>query len=952
MSNNSTKFSHNLKIYYQNVRGLNSKTAQVKLEVASQDIDIIVFTETFLKEGNFNYEIFDCETYEVFRRDRDKDTSSKGGGGGVLIAVKKSSSYRVIRRNEWENPSLEDLWIQITPTKGTSLLINVCYLPKEVSDDSYETHFAAISERVNALSENQIVLLGDYNAKDFCEQQPSSVRANALIELMDTTGMTQSNCHRNPKSNNLLDLIFTNFYHTCEVAEESLSKIDDYHPPLVSTIKLKTLSTPHRTFSFRPFKKINFTRLNDELASVDWANELETKKDINEAVEKFYAILTSFLDLACPIITKKQSNEPRWIKRDTLRLKREKRKAHARWKRYKNGADYDNFRDLRNKLQESVKRDHDHHIFEIESNLQNNPQQFWKFVNEKRSNGIGLAEYITWEGEVAENKKDVASLFMKRFGKAFSDASPEQLLGFTSDTSSSTWNSQHFPLCEIYDKLKALKINKSAGPDALPPILFKKCATSLTFPLFILYNSSLRQGVMPDKLKIAHIVPIFKSGSATNAANYRPVAKLSVIAKIFDSLIADELLTRFSSKISIHQHGFFRRRSIVTNLAAYTEYIEKVLDKGGQVDTIFTDFSSAFDKVPHDLLIKKLNDLGIGGTMINWFSSYLKGRKQRIQVGDQLSDEMCVPSSVIQGSHSGPILFALFVNDLTSVLDIDFTFFADDLKLYIDVKSTSDCEKLQKNLTIVHEWSVANGLQLNIAKCVVVSFTRRKIHSICHGYQVNDQVLARKSEMRDLGIIYDAQHNRNAHISAITRKANQMRGFVLRNTTDFKDVRTLKTLYTSLVRSHLETATEIWNSLGITQVRKVEKVQHKFLRHIARKFFNHRGFEIDYEFYEKKLDLHPLALRRLITDVKFVIKSFTGKIDSQSYLHLFNFHVPPPRSTRNRTLEGHKVFSANFRKSSIFNRLMKNYNNTYNDHDSLNSCKIFLKSRVIQNYKH
>lgn len=620
----------------------------------------------------------------VHRRDRDSKTSHKKGGGGVLMAIKKSSQYRICRHQDWENSSIEDLWVTITPLKGKSLHINAAYIPSYVTDEIYKNHFTNLSAKLNEIHYDQIMTIGDYNSSDFSSDNPLSNRSQCLLEFMDVTGVTQSNKHKNVKSNNLLDLIFTNFYHTCEVADEPLAKIDDYHPPLVSVINLKSKSIERASFTFRPFRRINYKELNERLLEIDWANELKSDIGIDESVDKFYDILTSLLDLMCPIVTKRQSNEPRWIKRDTLRLKREKRKAHARWKKYSNNVDYHAYNNLRRQLDDKIKSDHDEHIGAVEESLKNNPKEFWSYVNNRRTNGLGLADFITWKGEVAENKKDVANVFAKRFAEAFSHADP-QSNSTSADTPDGCWNTQQFPLYKIHDKLKALDSRKAAGPDGLPPILFKNCANSLTFPIVLLFNWSLRHGVMPARFKQTFIIPIYKNGSTTDAENYRPVAKLSVLAKIFDSLIADELFTRFSSKISIHQHGFFRRRSIVTNLASYTEYVERSMAKGGQTDTIYTDFSSAFDKVPHNLLIKKLNDLGVGGTLLKWFSSYLKGRIQQIQIGNVLSDEMCVPSSVIQGSHSGPILFALFVNDLTEKLDVDFAFYADDLKLYRDI---------------------------------------------------------------------------------------------------------------------------------------------------------------------------------------------------------------------------------------------------------------------------
>lgn len=139
----------------------------------------------------------------------------------------------------------------------------------------------------------------------------------------------------------------------------------------------------------------------------------------------------------------------------------------------------------------------------------------------------------------------------------------------------------------------------------------------------------------------------------------------------------------------------------------FQNYLTKSLDKGYQVDTIYTDFRKAFDKVNHTLLYHKLIAFGFGGNFLNWIYSYLTNRKQLVKILFYYSDEYAVTSGVPQGSHLGPLLFLIFINDLPLVLDtnVNILLFADDAKLYFDIKSINDANRLQSNLNKFFQWS-------------------------------------------------------------------------------------------------------------------------------------------------------------------------------------------------------------------------------------------------------
>lgn len=368
----------------------------------------------------------------------------------------------------------------------------------------------------------------------------------------------------------------------------------------------------------------------------------------------------------------------------------------------------------------------------------------------------------------------------------------------------------------------------------------------------------------------------------------------------------------------------------VTNLMAYTDKLQQCLEDGGQVDVIYTDFSKAFDKVNHQLLLDKLDSLGVGGSVLKWFQSYLIGRTQRVKILNSLSDIVDVTSSVVQGSHCGPILFSLFVNEIINCIDIDSCMYADDLKASSEINSDDDCINLQKNIDKIVEFSRNNGLVLNVDKCAIMTFTKRTSTAITYNYSIDNQLLERKDCMRDLGVIFDKKLNFSAHIDKISKKGRQMCGFIIRNSKHFKNHKTEVALYKSLARSHLEYASEIWSSAADCHLRTVEKVQHNFIRYLARKYFNDRNFQIDYSYYENVFKIEPVHQRRAFKDVSLVIKSFNGDTDSSSYLHLFNLHAPL------RKFREHSTFRPTASKSAS-NRLMRSFNEYVNDFDILSS---------------
>jgi len=253
-----------------------------------------------------------------------------------------------------------------------------------------------------------------------------------------------------------------------------------------------------------------------------------------------------------------------------------------------------------------------------------------------------------------------------------------------------------FSIETVSRKLQKLQADKSPGPDGIHPLLLKECSSIVALPLSLIFRKSFETGELPADWRAAHIVPIFKKGSKTDKANYRPVSLTSVSCKVMESIIKDKLLEFLDKNkvISEAQHGFRSGRSCLTNLLESFEQWTRALDEGFGLDVLYLDFRKAFDSVPHRRLIEKLKMYGFSGKLLSWIKSFLTVRTMLVGIRGAFSQLIEVLSGVPQGSVLDPLLSLLFVNELPEWIRGSMKMFADDTKLWCKIKIQSDGEQL------------------------------------------------------------------------------------------------------------------------------------------------------------------------------------------------------------------------------------------------------------------
>lgn len=196
---------------------------------------------------------------------------------------------------------------------------------------------------------------------------------------------------------------------------------------------------------------------------------------------------------------------------------------------------------------------------------------------------------------------------------------------------------------------------------------------------------------MTGKTK-ANVTLIFKSGQRESSCNYRPVSLTSHISKIMESILKDSIAKYLNEKnlLNSSQHGFTNGRSCLTNLLCFFESVVNYVDKKEAVDVIYLDFQKAFDRVPHQRLLLKIESIGIKGKVLTWLSAWLSNRQQRVVLNGGMSDWVNVRSGVPQGSVLGPLLFVIFINDIDADIISKIFKFADDCKVLNKATSVVD----------------------------------------------------------------------------------------------------------------------------------------------------------------------------------------------------------------------------------------------------------------------
>jgi hypothetical protein len=441
---------------------------------------------------------------------------------------------------------------------------------------------------------------------------------------------------------------------------------------------------------------------------------------------------------------------------------------------------------------------------------------------------------------------------------------------------------------EVSKELSKLNTTKAPGPDGLSTRVLKECKEELKAPITRLFNISLHTGKLPNDWKKANVVPIFKKGSKLEVSNYRPVSLLPIISKILERCVLNKIIEIIRPKISKMQHGFMKGKSTTTQIITVLSNIHNIFDNREKTDIIYFDLAKAFDSVPHNLLLHKLQSFGIQGKLLAWITDYLSNRMQRVTCEGHNSTWLPVTSGVPQGSILGPILFIIYINDLPDILSLETlcAIFADDTKIYRKIEDEEDMETLQTDINNIAEWGKTWGLNFNATKTTHLPICPSG--SIETSYLMENNPIRQELLMNDLGINIATNLRWSSHINTIVTKAHQRLGLIIRTLGYDAPQQAKKNAYVAMVRSILEYGSSIWAPSDKETLRKIEKIQRKATNFIVN---NPYITKPNYKSYKERLletNLLPLSYRREISDLTLLCKSmaFNSSLNIWDYITL------------------------------------------------------------------
>ena len=553
------------------------------------------------------------------------------------------------------------------------------------------------------------------------------------------------------------------------------------------------------------------------------------------------------------------------MNKGTLASAHKKYSLFRRWQ-VTSGQDYLQYVKARNLARKECRKAQRQTEQRLASEAKSNPNNIWKYTKSKTASRSGIPNLQKTDGSKAKSDKEKAEALNDFFKSVFTIEAPGPTPEPPRYNFKATLKTIEVKVEDVEKLLSNLIHGKSAGPDGIPPQILSIAAKELAIPLRNLFQLSLNTGKLPLEWKKANVSPIHKKGPRTTPNNYRPVSLTSVTCKVMEKLVRKAVMTHLEENeiISKDQHGFISGRSCTTHLLETLDTWTEILDEGGSIDVVYTDFQKAFDSVPHNRLVEKVAACGINGDLKDWIKDFLSNRTQSVVVNGTRSQEGKVTSGIPQGSVLGPILFVIYINDLPNCTTNQVKMFADDTKIFSRSDVHGNEASLQKDLDELVKWSEKWQLKFHPEKCALMKLgprTDTEYYMTSKDKNGNETCIKiqEKEAEKDLGVFVDNSLSFKHHVEKAKLKANRVMGLI-RRSFDYLSEEMFVQLFKALVRPILEYGHSVWNLDIATRkglCAQLESVQRAATRMLAHP--NHLSYHRRLE----KLKLPSLEHRRI-----------------------------------------------------------------------------------------
>ena len=946
-------------LLHLNIRSLSRNLNSLTDLLSCLDIkfSVIGISETWLSESPHSTDINGFKFLHKHRLNR--------VGGGVGLYVSNDLEFKLREDLSISNVDIvESLFIEVTRPREKNVVVGIVYRPPNQRVDDFVSSNNELLDKISR--ENKICfLMGDFNVNlmnyqhhQLTGQFLDGMYSNMFFPLITRPSRITSH------TATLIDNIFVNNFFERSRSGLIFTDISDHLPvfSIHSDTVLVNRCRQNPVF-IRDKNPDNIPSFIGKLESVDWSS-LKDFDEPNTSYNRFLELYSGIYNGCFPLkrVTRKQRRFKKpWLTKALLKSIKRKNDLYKKYLRVPSMVNASLYKTYKNKLNHTLRLAKRLYYEKKLQDVKSNTHATWKILNEvvnrKKSKPQVNTVFRSDNLEISD-PIEVAN----RFSSYFSSIGPNLARKIQpppcshKDFLSGAFRESIFfnPTTkdEIITIAQSFASGKAAGYDSIPMSIIKESIQIISEPLAHIINLSIAHGIVPDQMKIARVVPLFKAEDPSLFTNYRPVSILPSLSKFLERIIYNRILDYLTNLhiLCDNQFGFRKNHSTTLALIDLHDKISSALDNSELAVGVFLDLSKAFDTVDHSILFDKLEHYGIRGLSLKWVKSYFSNRLQFVEYNGHVSSRNNISCGVPQGSILGPLFFLLYINDINNASKLlQLILFADDTNVFLSHKD-ADClaNILNIELNKLSIWFRANKLSLNLKKTKFMVFKpsqKRKSHDI--QLLINDYKLDQVKETIFLGVILDENLNWKSEISHVANKVSKSIG-IIRKSNFYLSTKSLRTLYFSLVYPYFFNCNLVWASTYKSNLLRLEILQKRVVRTIAKTdpyahtdpIFRNLGILKFQDMHLLQLGLFMYSHQNRTLPLKFDCK-FTLQKEIHSY------------HTRNSHLYRLPLCRTNIKQFSVFYQGPKFYNSLSTEivnSPSSVSFKKALKAFFCNNY--
>ena len=872
----------------------------------------LIFCSETCCTNNINDNEIALNNYKIVRCD-----SHSRHTGGVIIYIHESIDFN-IKYNDCINNNIWCIFVKLKHI-NPKWQIGVVYHSPSTSDADFINYLRSVLDQCCENTDNNI-LIGDFNINTNV-RSTYSIQLTELLSIYNMKQIIDFNTRITENSATKIDLLFTNSNNIL------CKKMDDFqisdHETILFNIKSDREYQMRKTVKIISWQNYSKDNLINNLRFCYFGNFKEL--DLNT---KVLLIKNKYSDVMHNLTNEKEVKVKvmnKWYDSELADLNKQKLNLFTEVQTNGNWTDY---RILKNKYKKMVRIKK---VKYLENQIDRNcddSKKMWsslkKAINMKTE--ITSIDKILVEGAIIEGDINIANSFNRFFVNSIVEINNK--IDIINNVSldlvhcEGSFSFDRVTVCDIEAIVSKFK-RKLGGKKLMSEGVLKDSISYTAHFYAEIINESMSEGIFPSIWKTSVIVPIPKIKNTFKVEEFRPINTLPCDEKILETVIKTQLVRYLEDKKVIinEQSGFRNKHSCESALNLVLANFKDDLNNKCSVISVFVDLKRAFETIDQNMLLKKLNAIGIRNKELNWFRSFLTDRKQCTIIGSSKSEDILVELGLPQGSVLAPILFNIYINDIVKALRYSkIKLFADDALITISGSNEKDIfEKLQQDLDSLYKWLCINKLKINIEKTKYMIITRKNNFE-AFSLTINNTILERVESIMYLGIHIDNKLNFNDHIDYTISKIAKQIGF-LKRSCKFLSKKYKILVYKSIIEPHFIYCPTVFFIMKDSQIAKLQILQNKVMRFILRKPF-------DTHIKDMLNSLNWLNIKQLIYfhTMKFIFKIINGLLPDYLRSQIqYNFETHN-RNLRNNNKFKLPMYRTESEKNNLFYKGLKCFN--------------------------